>query len=227
VVSTVEAGQPRAAAQRRRRKDRKVYALDVARYCATSQGGGPSVGRRLKLWIMNRDFRAVACFRFAQATRRLYGKSRPVGLLPVVVGALWRRRVAHSYHVTIDRRAQIGPGFYIMHGFGVFLGPVTIGANCVLHQNVTIGQRVAGGEQGVPRLGHNVWIGPGSTISGDITIGNDVTISAGTVLSKSVPDGCLVAGNPGRVIQQNYDNGSIMNYVVARPPETQVKPNEA
>ena len=53
-------------------------------------------------------------------------------------------------------------------------------------------------------------------IFGDITIGNNVTISAGTVLSKSVPDGSLVAGNPGRVIQRDYDNRSLINFTMPR-----------
>jgi len=72
-----------------------------------------------------------------------------------------------------------------------------------------------------------VWIGPGSTITGDITIGNDVTISAGTVLSKSVPDGCLVAGNPGRVIQRDYDNRPMMSFLVPTQQEARVELHEA
>jgi serine O-acetyltransferase len=104
-----------------------------------------------------------------------------------------------------------------MHRSGIFIGPVVIGDNCVLHHNVTIGQRIAGGDHGVPRIGHDVWIGPGATISGDITIGDGVTISAGSVVSRSIPDGALVAGNPGRVIQADYDNSAMLNYRVARP----------
>jgi serine O-acetyltransferase len=150
-----------------------------------------------------------------------------LGLLPMTLGTLWRRRVSKVSHVSISPQARIGPGLHIMHAFGVFIGPVTIGANCVLHHNVTIGQRVAGGDPGVPTLGYNVWIGPGSTLSGHITIGNDVTISAGTVLSKNVPDGSLVAGNPGRVIQRDYDNRAIMSYLEPRLREAQVEQRRA
>jgi len=43
-------------------------------------------------------------------------------------------------------------------------------------------------------------------VAGAISIGNNVTIMPGTFLSRTVPDGCLVGGNPGRVLAQNYDN---------------------
>jgi hypothetical protein len=55
-------------------------------------------------------------------------------------------------------------------------------------------------------------------IFGGITVGNNVTISAGTVLTKSVPDGSLVAGNPGRIIQCDYDNRLLINFTM---PKTQ------
>jgi carbonic anhydrase/acetyltransferase-like protein (isoleucine patch superfamily) len=122
------------------------------------------------------------------------------------------------HHADIDPRAQIGPGLLLMHHTGVFIGPAVIGDNCVLHHNVTIGQRVASGNQGVPRLGNDVWIGPGATITGDVTIGDGATISAGSVVSRDVPARALVAGNPGRVIASDYDNSAMLNYRVRRAP---------
>ncbi len=32
-----------------------------------------------------------------------------------------------------------------------------------------------------------------------------------TVLSKSVPDNCVVKGNPGRVVLRNFDNSDLIN----------------
>lgn len=192
------------------------FATDLDKYYAIAMGGDRSPVARVRLWLFNPELQCVASFRFGQAARRLYSESRLRGLLPLLVSSMWRHRVSTIHHTYIDRRARIGPGFYIMHRNGIFLGPVSIGDNCVLHHNVTIGQRVAAGDNGVPTLGDNVWIGPGSTISGDITVGDDVTIAAGTVLSKSVPAGSLVAGNPGRVIQRDYDNRSIMNFAVPK-----------
>jgi serine O-acetyltransferase len=188
--------------------------LDRQRYYAIALAGRHSLLRRLKLWALYTNFRCVACYRFSQRAGRLYARNKLLGLVPRIISGVWRQRLLTKHHVMLDPAAQIGPGLYVMHEFGLIVGPVTIGANCVLHQNVTIGQRVGRGDQTVPSLGNNVWIGPGATLTGAITVGDNVTISAGTVLSKSVPDGCLVAGNPGRVIQANYDNSLVMGVLV-------------
>lgn len=192
------------------------FATDLEKYYTLANRGHRSPAARVRLWVFNIEMHCVASFRFGQAARRVYAESRLRGLLPVLLATLWQHRVARIHHAHIDPAARIGPGFYIVHRNGLFIGPVVIGANCTVHHNLTIGQRVADGGQGVPTIGDNVWIGPGVTISGDVTVGDNVTISAGSVLSKSVPDGALVAGNPGRVIARDYDNGSILNFTVPR-----------
>lgn len=204
----------RSSSPAARAHHRGPFATDLDKYYATVLGGNRSLAARMRLWLFHSDFHCVASFRFGQAARDLYSRNKIIGILPLVISLLWRRRLATIHHVNIDRHARIGPGFYVMHRNGLFVGPVTIGEDCVLHHNVTIGQRVSAGDQGVPTLGDHVWVGPGSTIFGEITIGNNVTISAGTVISKSVPDGSLVAGNPGRVIRRDYDNSSMIGFVV-------------
>lgn len=52
-----------------------------------------------------------------------------------------------------------------------------------------------------PTIGDNVTIGANAVIIGDIMIGNNVTIGAGAVVTKSIPDNCIVVGNPARVIK--------------------------
>ena len=187
---------------------RGTFESDLGRYDAPVDGRRRA--RTLLLLLFDRELHCVASFRFGQAAYALFARSRVLGLVPVVLAEVWRRWVTTIHHVNIARNATFGPGLYIVHRSGIYVGPVTVGENCVLHQNVTLGARWAGGERGVPTLGDNVWIGPGATISGDITVGNNVTVSAGTVLARSVPDGCLVAGNPGRVIRSDYDNRSMM-----------------
>lgn len=197
--------------------DLHPFRTDVDKYYAISAEGRRGPGARLRLWLLNTDFRVVACYRFDQAARQWQRRHRLLGLAPRVLAFLWRRRVGTIHHVDMDPRSRIGPGFFLMHRNGVFIGPVTIGDNCVVHHNVTIGQRVAAGDHGVPRIGHDVWIGPGATITGDVTIGDGATISAGSVVSRDVPARALVAGNPGRVIAADYDNSAMLNYRVRRP----------
>lgn len=197
--------------------DAHPFRTDVDKYYTISAEGRRGPAQKLRLWLWNADFRVVACYRFDRAVRRYQAEHRIVGLPARVFAAVWRRRVMNIHHADIDHRAQIGPGLFLMHHTGVFVGPATIGDNCVLHHNVTIGQRVASGDHGVPRLGDDVWIGPGATITGDVTIGDGATISAGSVVSRDVPARALVAGNPGRVIASDYDNSAILNYRVRRP----------
>lgn len=47
---------------------------------------------------------------------------------------------------------------------------------------------------------HGASIGSGATLLGGITIGEDAIVGAGSVVTKDVPDGSTVVGNPARVI---------------------------
>ncbi|MDN5805133.1 MAG: serine acetyltransferase [Microlunatus sp.] len=193
----------------------RAFAVDREKaYSIMLSGADTSLSRKLLYLIMNSEFHCVAAYRFGQYAAGLRTRNRGQGTIAVILHRLVNRWLTHIDHAEISHRARIGPGLLLMHRHGVMLGPVTIGKNCVLHQNTTIGQRVAGGDQGVPRIGDNVWIGPGAVITGAITIGDGVTISAGSVLSKDVPAGCLVAGNPARVIARDYDNSGMINFSV-------------
>ena len=55
------------------------------------------------------------------------------------------------------------------------------------------------------KIGNYVSIGEGALIMPGVTIGNDVIIGAGSVVTKSVPDNCMVAGNPIKYIGKTDD----------------------
>lgn len=75
----------------------------------------------------------------------------------------------------------------------VLSGKTTIGKNCIIMQQVTIGvDEIKGGK--APRIGNDVFIGAGAKIIGDITIGDNVIIGAGAIITKSVPEGKTVVG---------------------------------
>ncbi|MCI1747726.1 MAG: serine acetyltransferase [Acidipropionibacterium sp.] len=185
-------------------------AKDMARGMAAMLPPDPSPRARLQYVLTDSEFHGVAVYRLGRRANDLRRRRSPLGVPLVVAHRLANRVLTHIDHLDIAPGASIGPGLLLMHRHGVIIGPTVIGRNCVIHQNVTIGQRVAGGDHGMPTLGDNVWIGPGAVITGDITIGDGVTISAGSVLSKDVPDRCLVAGNPARVIAKDYDNSRMI-----------------
>lgn len=49
-------------------------------------------------------------------------------------------------------------------------------------------------------IGDNVFVGANATILPNVSIGNNSVIGANSVVSKNVPENCVVAGNPARVI---------------------------
>lgn len=84
------------------------------------------------------------------------------------------------------------------HGFhGVHISRrATIGQNCTILQNVTIGNVDGRGAT----IGHDVFIGAGANIVGEISIGDNVKIGAGTTVFEDVPANCTVVGSKPRVI---------------------------
>lgn len=52
------------------------------------------------------------------------------------------------------------------------------------------------------RIGKNCFIGGRSIIMPGVQIGDSCIVGAGSVVTKSVPDNCIVAGNPARVLRE-------------------------
>jgi len=101
-------------------------------------------------------------------------------------------------HAVIGRGAEFGPGFVILHSFGIVINSsVRAGRNLVMEHGVTIGAEK--GES--PVLGDNVFIGAGAKIIGAIRIGSDVKIGANAVVTKDLPNGATAVGVPARVIK--------------------------
>jgi len=54
-------------------------------------------------------------------------------------------------------------------------------------------------------IGSYCFIGCASVILPNITIGNHCIIAAGSVVTRDVPDNCIVAGNPAKIIKTGID----------------------
>ncbi|RVT84113.1 sugar O-acetyltransferase [Rhodobacteraceae bacterium CCMM004] len=62
--------------------------------------------------------------------------------------------------------------------------------------------RDAGLENGRPvTVGRNCWIGAAALILPGVTVGDDAVVGAGAVVTRDVPPGATVAGNPARPLR--------------------------
>ncbi|MBI5105865.1 MAG: hypothetical protein HZB46_12955 [Solirubrobacterales bacterium] len=57
------------------------------------------------------------------------------------------------------------------------------------------------GEARPVRIGDGVFLGTGATVLPGVSIGARSLVAAGAVVAESVPENCVVGGNPARVIR--------------------------
>lgn len=106
--------------------------------------------------------------------------------------------------IEIHPGAEIGKRLFIDHGMGIVIGETaTIGDNCTIYHNVTLGGTGKSRNKRHPDIGNNVMIGCGAKILGPIKIGNNVKIGANAVVLKDVEDNSTVVGIPGKVVIRN------------------------
>ncbi|MDB5211479.1 MAG: putative acetyl transferase [Sediminibacterium sp.] len=111
--------------------------------------------------------------------------------------------------VLIGDRSLIGMG-------NVIIGPVTIGNDVILAQNVVASGLNHGYEDiQLPISKQNIntsaiviedecWIGANVVIVAGVTIGKHSVVAAGAIVTKNIPPYSVAVGNPARVIKQ-YD----------------------
>lgn len=68
-------------------------------------------------------------------------------------------------------------------------------------------------------IGDRVFIGANSTILMNVQVGNDVVIGAGSLVNKNVPDGCVVAGVPAKVICSTAEYIDKQKQLLSRAPQ--------
>lgn len=84
-------------------------------------------------------------------------------------------------------------------------GAATLGRDCVLFQQVTIGSNTLADSKGfgAPTIGDRCYIGAGAKIVGNVRIGDDVRIGANAVVSRDVPSNSVVV--PGEQVVLSRD----------------------
>lgn len=97
----------------------------------------------------------------------------------------------------IDIAVRFGRNFRLPHPTGVVIHrSVVIGDDCMIMQQVTLGQMASGG---VPVIGSRVYIGCGAKVLGPVKVGDGARIGANAVVLSDVPPGSTAVGVPARI----------------------------
>lgn len=110
-------------------------------------------------------------------------------------------------------KLSLGSNSYMNASLIQSANEISIGDDCAIASDVLIQDTdfhpildEKGNEKPVSKpivIGNKVWICAKATILKGVTIGDGAIIAAGAVVTKDVPAGCLVAGNPAKVVREN------------------------
>jgi serine O-acetyltransferase len=138
---------------------------------------------------------------FYRASRALFlaGVKRTPDLIATVSRQLTGIEIYYS--------AEIGPGIKIIHGTGTVIGAkCTIGSAFTVYQNVTIGDKLGRQTGGRPVVGDRVIASAGAQILGPVHVGSETVVGANAVVLDSLPDRCVAAGVPARVVAEGLSD---------------------
>jgi acetyltransferase-like isoleucine patch superfamily enzyme len=120
--------------------------------------------------------------------------------------------------VIIGERTKIGLS-------NTIIGPVTIGNDIRLAQNITLSGlnhnyediNIPIHKQGVStapiHIEDNTWIGANVVVLAGVTVGKHSIVAAGSVVTKNIPPYSVAVGNPARVIKQyNFETNTWEKY---------------
>jgi acetyltransferase-like isoleucine patch superfamily enzyme len=127
--------------------------------------------------------------------------------------------VIESYCCINNAVGDVVIGDYTRIGIhNTIIGPVTIGSHVNLAQGIVVtalnhnfeDTTLRIDEQGISTqpvvIGDDVWVGANAVILPGVKIGKHVVVAAGAVVTKDVPDYCVVAGVPARVVKKLEEN---------------------
>ncbi len=152
-----------------------------------------------KLNFMDRtDFAGIKT-----VVKELFGKSEDAFVNP-------------PFYCDYGSHIEVGKNFFANYNCTLLdVAKIKIGNNCQMAPNVAIYtaghpvhpvSRNSAYEYGKEvTIGDNVWLGGNTVVCPGVHIGSNVVIGAGSVVTKDIPDWCIAAGNPCKVIRKITD----------------------
>jgi serine O-acetyltransferase len=180
----------------------RLLYLDYRRYRAAGQSCIGTV-------FLTQGFWASCVYRSCHA---LIG-ALPAGVLrssAKTLAAVLQKLVEIVTGIGVPNGCHIGGGLYFPRFGAIILGKGSIGENCTIEQNVTLGVAGRGEDRGHPTIGNRVFIGAGAMIVGKVTVGDDAYVFPGSVVTRPVPPRAVVMGYPARIVSRDGSFESIV-----------------
>lgn len=128
---------------------------------------------------------------FRRAQRWRASRGPWARLMFIIVGGSYKVVTEGFMGIELPVSTPVGPGLRLRHGVGIVVNPAsTIGANVMIRQGVTLGNRKTATD--CPTIEDDVEIGVGAVIIGAVTIGRGARIGPNAVVFRDVPPGAVV-----------------------------------
>lgn len=121
--------------------------------------------------------------------------------------------VGRKGSITLGAGSSIHPGCQLK----AYIAPIQIGEGVMIAANVALYSYDHGlvpdqpvreqpiKAKGPIRIGNEAWVGTAAIILSGVTIGEGAVVAAGAVVTRDVPAGAIVAGNPARIIKHRNE----------------------
>jgi serine O-acetyltransferase len=155
---------------------------------------------------------ALAVYRFGRWSLAL--RSQPLRWITGKLYGLLNVFSEITTGVCMDRGAEIGEEFIIVHAATIFIHPrVRIGDQVGVMHSVTIGTNMG---DDVPVIGNNVFIGCGASVLGKVKVGDNSRIAANSLVINDVPPNSFACGVPAKNFRR----------LAGKPPRAEAAPAE-
>ncbi len=114
----------------------------------------------------------------------------------------------------VSARSSLGEGTFVSAG-AIVATRTAIGSHVIVNRGVLIGHDVAVGDYvtigpganigGLARIGEGAYVAMGAIVLDRRTVGPRSVVGAGSIVTRDVPGGVQVIGQPARIVKENVD----------------------
>lgn len=113
--------------------------------------------------------------------------------------------------LVIDENAGVRGVEFLLHNADIYIGKSCMFSYGIIvrnHDSHKVIDTHTNKQTNKPKnitIGNHVWIGQNSTILKGVTIGDNSIVAMGSIVTKGCEEGCILAGNPAKVVKENIN----------------------